>query len=345
MVNFCFVSFIYAALFLFQNSFSRLNNFVNVNKFSDDDLLPYLSDDIDDKILNGQNDYTYNFLPSSIKLENLFDNDVYIDDCPPEDLFDNSFEPVSNINPDDFFTDMYKSDVEIKSESSNSRNTPSPSISSGSSDCSEFRIDIPTAIDTPPISPESFPNHLQPLVNQNINILHGTLIPITTSMLTQTSTTYTNLKRVKIQPKPISIGNDAKKSNARTIVLSPNDYKAFLQKQKSESDTKSLIIKTTSPSTASSTCERVLTQIQAQPQLPTKPSVHKISVLNPMVKHELNEKILKKQQRMIKNRESACLSRKKKKEYVTSLESQISTLSKENHKLKAVSMPASVCDA
>ena len=37
---------------------------------------------------------------------------------------------------------------------------------------------------------------------------------------------------------------------------------------------------------------------------------------------------------MIKNRESACLSRRKKKEYVTNLEDQINLLSKENSALK-----------
>nr|XP_014091699.1 cyclic AMP-dependent transcription factor ATF-6 alpha [Bactrocera oleae] len=48
----------------------------------------------------------------------------------------------------------------------------------------------------------------------------------------------------------------------------------------------------------------------------------------------IDEKMWKKQQRMIKNRESASLSRKKKKEYVVSLESRISDLEKENCTLK-----------
>ncbi|KRK05130.1 uncharacterized protein LOC6539177 isoform X2 [Drosophila yakuba] len=45
--------------------------------------------------------------------------------------------------------------------------------------------------------------------------------------------------------------------------------------------------------------------------------------------HTINEKIYKKHQRMIKNRESASLSRKKRKEYVVSLETRINNLEKE----------------
>lgn len=297
-------------------------------------------------------------------------------------------------DPNDFFNDLYKSEVSYSPFSSPLyRNTPSPSNSQSSGsdqsvECNslvgfqqqEATINLHSEQQqlcrSEDIVPEDFTQNLQPVIpiyNQmttggsanNINIIQGTLIPIKVSLSPPHSglTTVTScanqspMKKIKIQPKPVQAMNGAPsihKSNAKpkTIILSANDYKALMLKCKSQKSCEKIAPLTlkaspTLPAIVSnghniSTVAAPTTKetTKAAKVMPVKTDGVNISSLARVngIKQEIDDRTLKKQLRMIKNRESACLSRKKKKDYVTSLEARISDLSKENQQLKAVSL-------
>lgn len=325
------------------------------------------------------------------------------------------------IDPNDFFNDMYKSEVDYSStfSSPSYRSTPSPTTSNSSQSSDHLSVDYNSAsnqsdgsinmynsnnhgfssntqfvpaignqnchLDTPPISPPTenyVPNgpqtipHIQPIQqlaqpipNNQINIIQGTLIPITAVSLPTSSncsnilSTHHNtsqIKKVKIQPKPLAaiatkptvVPATVKPiqtiSTPKRIVLSGSDYKSLVLKCKSAATANGGVATTMQPTNDTNLLKFVSAAPSTLPTTNTQPLTVtnnriQIAPLNSNKKpkqnsgqDEIDDRTIKKQMRMIKNRESACLSRKKKKEYVTTLESRLMDLSKENQQLKSV---------
>lgn len=310
-------------------------------------------------------------------------------------------------DPNDFFNELYKSEVSYSPFSSSSyRNTPSPSNSqsSGSDQSSECNsligqtgfnflgghqkmrrtqdvapVDSVPTLNTIPeqqtLSGISVYNQMAAgeIKSSKINIIQGTLIPISLSPPHNTLTAAASpaaqlpMKKIKIQPKPAQTTNgiprsSIQKSNLKpkTIVLTASDYKALMLKCKTQLTEKkndeitplTLKMNPIIPNTTTTTVVDNPSKILSVPMTPTigtkigdLPSI-KVGRMNissvaklSVIKHDIDDRALKKQMRMIKNRESACLSRKKKKDYVTSLEACISDLSIENQQLKSVCVP------
>lgn len=262
-------------------------------------------------------------------------------------------------------------------------------------------------LDTPPISPPSDtavnkmpyiqPAQSIPMLNQivtttptdsnnQINIIQGTLIPITAVSLTTpqngTNINSTNsMKKIKIQPKPLAIAikpNQTKPINHMTnsnfipkpittpkrIVLSGSDYKSLVLKCKTQSTTTATpapvmtvqandanilkFVQTNATNTVPSVNSTSATmKLNSPSMITTNIPNNRIQITSlsgqqkkpkqKIIQNDIDDRALKKQLRMIKNRESACLSRKRKKDYVTTLESRLMDLSKENQELKTVS--------
>ncbi|XP_053675947.1 cyclic AMP-dependent transcription factor ATF-6 alpha [Anopheles nili] len=258
-------------------------------------------------------------------------------------------------NPDDFLND-----VPSNSSAVLNRDTPSPSDSQKSYDSlpSSGGFDgchvVPMHLDSPPISPQTSSS---PLDGTNaINHIGGS----------------DNIHPVKVVPKSTS-SNVTKTITKKTIVLSAKDYKALLEKMQRKPSSNTILLKATPtnnppigvaakegmefisqalkqekatvlPKPLATGSALTKTRNDVKPQAVAKEDgLNSVSSLTvPMIlgigssisEHTIDEKMLKKHQRMIKNRQSAYQSRQKKKDYVTSLEERLQELSKENNQLK-----------
>ncbi|ETN63072.1 hypothetical protein AND_005225 [Anopheles darlingi] len=259
------------------------------------------------------------------------------------------------INPDDFLNDIHQSQTESSDGSSPSnRDTPSPAGSQQSlesvpsSGGFESCHVVPMHFESPPISPQG------PVSPSQVCQLQSKPGDAKAS---DTGTTASG-RRIKILPKTTTSSNISKTITKKTIVLSAKDYKALIANTLKQPANNTILLKATTavtnapivpakivkPAVPSKPAEipaalppLTLVQNKSAPLVASTEAVSSVPLAIPMMRasgtsatdQTIDEKTLKKHQRMIKNRQSAYESRMKKKEYVSSLEDRIQELSNE----------------
>ncbi|XP_058819598.1 cyclic AMP-dependent transcription factor ATF-6 alpha [Topomyia yanbarensis] len=263
------------------------------------------------------------------------------------------------IDPDMFLNGVVKRESESDCSTSSQRNTPSPSDSnksfesypsSGYESCRNVHLNN-ILLDSPPISPEN------PVRSSQIVTMHGSnVIRVGTAQLPivrkpACPSNLADLKKIKLPPKGVlnnsmSSGAISKSVTKKTIILNAKDYQALVKNMKNRTNNGTILIKATSaigkskpvlPKPPQPQLTATVTTVQER-RAETSQQFLQSTTMSPMVPSVdrlVNERTMKRHQRMIKNRESAFLSRVRKKEYVTTLEQQIDALTKENQFLKS----------
>ncbi|XP_076359947.1 uncharacterized protein LOC143252143 [Tachypleus tridentatus] len=222
----------------------------------------------------------------------------------------------------------------------------------------EPKVEIYTPPDSPPSgNPDSSSNSSIRIVYPGLNVdkpnctLSNSSIPaFSVASLITTSTGPT--AQIHTQPVLIrkidssGISLPSKTQNAQPVVLTPEEF-AKLTSQRivnvkpavamtqpiSSVTTPQLIQRGSSPGGSGVVSLSKAPVVTATLGLTSSNNVDLLK--NPLLKNQnLDEKTLRRQQRMIKNRESACLSRKKKREYLQTLEGEVKALTQENRLLK-----------
>ncbi|XP_072015738.1 cyclic AMP-dependent transcription factor ATF-6 beta-like [Amphiura filiformis] len=272
-------------------------------------------------------------------------NDIQLDSnqlsntCFTDDLVDpwmklNNDDPTSNISS------IVGGGVHIKSE------PLSPPPSSSSSDASgdsmppsqiQFFTDPSTShlkLESPPLTPPRDSNDVPSPLSPSVVPFNPQIVAIHSGPQTKTKTHRTSRPPIapKIEPRSQSTSIAVKQLAVGQPLLLTQAEVDRLKAQGLITETKPYqqqSVQQCQPSAITSMPSAI------SPAIPVSSPVPSPVTLTPEEPPpNVDVKQWKRQQRMIKNRESACLSRKKKKEYLQGLEDHIRDLNSENEKLR-----------